>query len=110
GHASENPKLPESLAQSKHKIVFIGPLGSAMRSGNGVTQTELDKQGHVIVSESVYEEACVKELMMATICSSSSEVPGSSIFIMRLARDARHLEVQVLADQYGNAISLFGRD
>ncbi|CAI2189806.1 152_t:CDS:2, partial [Funneliformis geosporum] len=39
-----------------------------------------------------------------------SEVPGSPIFIMRLARDARHLEVQVLADQYGNAISLFGRD
>ena len=23
---------------------------------------------------------------------------------------SRHLEVQVLADQYGNAISLFGRD
>jgi len=38
------------------------------------------------------------------------EVPGSPIFIMRLARDARHLEVQGLADQYGNAISLFERD
>ncbi|KAG0637766.1 Pre-ATP-grasp domain-containing protein [Tuber brumale] len=32
GHASENPKLPESLAASKNKIVFIGPPGSAMRS------------------------------------------------------------------------------
>lgn len=29
---------------------------------------------------------------------------------MKLARCARHLEVQLLADQYGNAISLFGRD
>jgi acetyl-CoA carboxylase/biotin carboxylase 1 len=29
---------------------------------------------------------------------------------MKLAGAARHLEVQVLADQYGNAISLFGRD
>ena len=29
---------------------------------------------------------------------------------MKLAGQARHLEVQVLADQYGNAISLFGRD
>ncbi|CAG8502872.1 3535_t:CDS:10, partial [Racocetra fulgida] len=38
------------------------------------------------------------------------EVPGSPIFIMKLAGNARHLEVQVLADQYGNAISLFGRD
>lgn len=29
---------------------------------------------------------------------------------MKLAKCARHLEVQLLADQYGNAISVFGRD
>lgn len=29
---------------------------------------------------------------------------------MKLAGSARHLEVQVVADQYGNAVSLFGRD
>jgi biotin carboxylase len=39
-----------------------------------------------------------------------AEVPGSPIFIMKLAKNARHLEVQLLADKYGNAISLFGRD
>lgn len=39
-----------------------------------------------------------------------AEVPGSPIFIMKLARKARHLEVQVIADAYGNCISLFGRD
>uniref|UniRef100_H0V3L2 acetyl-CoA carboxylase n=1 Tax=Cavia porcellus TaxID=10141 RepID=H0V3L2_CAVPO len=39
-----------------------------------------------------------------------SEVPGSPVFLMKLAQHARHLEVQVLADQYGNAVSLFGRD
>lgn len=47
------------------------------------------------------------------VCSSlqvQTEVPGSPIFIMQLAEHARHLEVQILADQYGNAISLFGRD
>nr|KAG5704977.1 hypothetical protein BaRGS_022819 [Batillaria attramentaria] len=38
------------------------------------------------------------------------EVPGSPIFIMQLASAARHLEVQLLADKYGNAISVFGRD
>ena len=42
--------------------------------------------------------------------SAASEVPGSPIFIMKLAGNARHLEVQLLADEYGNAISLFGRD
>lgn len=39
-----------------------------------------------------------------------SEIPGSPIFLMKLAQNARHLEVQILADQYGNAVSLFGRD
>lgn len=39
-----------------------------------------------------------------------AEVPGSPIFIMKMATCARHLEVQLLADQYGNAVSLFGRD
>lgn len=29
---------------------------------------------------------------------------------MKLAECARHLEVQILADMYGNAVSLFGRD
>jgi len=38
------------------------------------------------------------------------EVAGSPIFVMRMADRSRHLEVQLLADQYGNAISLFGRD
>ena len=37
-------------------------------------------------------------------------MPGSPIFVMKLAPSARHLEVQILADKYGNAISLFGRD
>ncbi|KMU75620.1 acetyl-CoA carboxylase [Coccidioides immitis RMSCC 3703] len=40
GHASENPKLPESLAASPKKIIFIGPPGSAMRSlGDKISST-----------------------------------------------------------------------
>lgn len=39
-----------------------------------------------------------------------AEAPGSPIFLMQLAQHARHLEVQVLADEYGSAISLFSRD
>ncbi|KNC52811.1 acetyl-CoA carboxylase [Thecamonas trahens ATCC 50062] len=40
----------------------------------------------------------------------AAEVPGSPIFIMKLAPSARHLEVQLLCDMHGNAMSLFGRD
>jgi acetyl-CoA carboxylase/biotin carboxylase 1 len=38
------------------------------------------------------------------------EVPGSPIFIMKLSSNSRHLEVQLLADEYGEAIALNGRD
>ena len=38
------------------------------------------------------------------------EVPGSPIFAMKLAPASRHLEVQLLADEYGNVASVFSRD
>ncbi|CAB9525754.1 Acetyl-CoA carboxylase 1 [Seminavis robusta] len=38
------------------------------------------------------------------------EVPGSPIFIMKLSSNSRHLEVQLLADEYGDAVALNGRD
>ncbi|CDR88886.1 acetyl-CoA carboxylase [Sporisorium scitamineum] len=167
GHASENPRLPESLAASKHKIIFIGPPGSAMRSlgdkisstivaqhadvpcmpwsGTGIKETMMSEQGFLTVSDDVYQQACIhtadeglekaekigfpvmikaseggggkgirkctngeefKQLYNAVL----GEVPGSPVFVMKLAGQARHLEVQLLADQYGNAISIFGRD
>ncbi|KIW49703.1 hypothetical protein PV05_11356 [Exophiala xenobiotica] len=167
GHASENPKLPESLAASPKKIIFIGPPGSAMRSlgdkisstivaqharvpcipwsGEGVDEVELDDKGIVTVRDDVYDKGCVhspqegleaarkigfpvmvkaseggggkgirkvenEEEFESLYNAAASEIPGSPIFIMKLAGNARHLEVQLLADQYGNNISLFGRD
>ncbi len=40
----------------------------------------------------------------------AGEVPGSPIFLMRLVRNARHLEVQLVADEGGDAVALYGRD
>lgn len=84
GHASENPRLPESLAASKNKIIFIGPPGSAMRSlgdkisstivaqsadvptmpwsGTGIKDTVLSDAGFVTVPEKAYADACVKSI------------------------------------------------
>ena len=84
GHASENPRLPETLAASRHKIVFIGPPGSAMRSlgdkisstivaqsaqvptmawsGSGITETVLSARGYVVVPDKAYQAACVKSI------------------------------------------------
>ena len=82
GHASENPRLPESLHASKHKIVFIGPPGSAMRSlgdkisstivaqhaavpcmawsGTGIEDTMVGSGGFLEVPQEAYDRACVK--------------------------------------------------
>ncbi|KAG0694582.1 acetyl-CoA carboxylase [Suillus ampliporus] len=167
GHASENPRLPESLAASKNRIVFIGPPGSAMRSlgdkisstivaqsadvpcmawsGSGISDTVLTERGFVTVPDKAYKAACITSVgeglakaetigypimikaseggggkgirkvdhpdaFKNAFHAVAGEIPGSPIFIMKLAGQARHLEVQLLADQYGNAISLFGRD
>ena len=40
----------------------------------------------------------------------AGEVQGSPIFVMKLASDVRHLEVQLVADEYGECIALRTRD
>ncbi|QPG73096.1 acetyl-coenzyme-A carboxylase [Brettanomyces nanus] len=168
GHASENPILPERLAASPRKVVFIGPPASAMRSlgdkisstivaqnahvptipwsGSGVDDVVVDeKTGLVSVDSITYAKGCCEgpedglekankigfpvmikaseggggkgirmvdrqDDFVSMYHQASEEIPGSPIFVMRLAPHARHLEVQLLADEYGTNISLFGRD
>mmetsp|Transcript_4903 Transcript_4903/g.18418 ORF Transcript_4903/g.18418 Transcript_4903/m.18418 type:complete len:2238 (-) Transcript_4903:55-6768(-) len=40
----------------------------------------------------------------------SDEVLGSPIFLMKLGSDCRHVEVQLVADEYNNALALYSRD
>jgi acetyl-CoA carboxylase / biotin carboxylase 1 len=54
----------------------------------------------------VYSEA---ELRNAYI-QIENEVVGSPIFIMKLAKNNRHIEIQIVGDQHGNAVALNGRD
>ncbi len=168
GHASENPDLPEKLAMSPKKIVFIGPPANAMRSlgdkisstivaqhakvpcipwsGTGIDTVHVDPKTNLVsVDDNIYNQACCsspedglvkarkigypvmikaseggggkgirqvekEEDFIRLYHQAVDEIPGSPIFIMKLAGGARHLEVQLLADEYGNNISLFGRD
>lgn len=165
GHASENPVLPDSLAQSRPPIQFIGPSGPPMRALG-------DKIGSTIIAQSAgvpciawngshvqasydkatgtlpplaYEQASIASATQASEAAAQigfpvmikaseggggkgirmvskledvpnayrqvcGEVPGSPIFIMKLSQGSRHLEVQLLADEYGNAVALNGRD
>lgn len=168
GHASENPLLPEKLAASPKKIIFIGPPGTAMRSlgdkisstivaqhakvpcipwsGTGIDTVKVDQKTKLVsVSDDIYNKCCclsaedglekAKKIGFPVMIKASEggggkgirkvesatnfvelyeqaahEIPGSPIFIMKLAGNARHIEVQILSDQYNNTISLFGRD
>lgn len=166
GHASENPTLPDMLAESKpHPIKFIGPQGPPMRAlGDKIGSTiiaqsagvpciawngqnvraQYDKQTGSL-PESALEEASVATASDAEEAAKTvgfpimikaseggggkgirmvqkaedvanayrqvcGEVPGSPIFIMKLSSNSRHLEVQLLADEYGDAVALNGRD
>lgn len=50
------------------------------------------------------------ESMQASFEQVISEVPGSPVFVVKLAPPCRHLEVQLIADMHGQVVPLFGRD
>mmetsp|Transcript_15438 Transcript_15438/g.60339 ORF Transcript_15438/g.60339 Transcript_15438/m.60339 type:complete len:2177 (-) Transcript_15438:96-6626(-) len=162
GHASENPRLPETL--SKTDIAFIGPGAKAMEElGDKINSTIIAQSADVScvpwsgsdveieytlesgVPKETQRKACVEtydEALSATkkigypvmikaseggggkgirkVTQESEleaafrmvqgEVPGSPIFVMRMVPFCHHLEVQVLGDEHGNAISIHGRD
>lgn len=66
----------------------------ASEGGGGKGIRRVDKSEDVLTA---YRQVC-------------GEIPGSPIFIMKLSSNSRHLEVQLLADEYGNAVALNGRD
>jgi len=57
----------------------------------------------------IRKAANAEELKTAFI-NVQAEVPGSPIFMMQMCSEARHLEVQILGDEYGNTCALNGRD
>ncbi|OQR99927.1 acetyl-CoA carboxylase [Thraustotheca clavata] len=164
GHASENPLLPDSLAKTKRKIIFVGPSGKPMRAlGDKIGSTIIAQSAHVptiawngdgitvnykklnMIPDEIYQSASIRDVdhcveqcdrigfpvmikaseggggkgirkitrredVVAGYTAVQGEIPGSPIFVMKLAPKSRHLEVQLLADEYGNAIALSGRD
>ena len=171
GHASENPKLPNTLKEMG--IKFIGPTGPVMSvlgdkiaanilaqtakvpsipwsgswggPGDGPLEASLTSEG--TIPDDVFEMATCRNVEEAVEAGArigyenglmikaseggggkgirfvdneedlrnayiqvSNEVVGSPIFMMQLCKNARHLEVQIVGDEHGNAVALNGRD
>ena len=159
GHASENPKLPATLAY--HDIAFLGPSAESMDavgdkicanllaqscdvnvipwSGSGLTVPDITIPDDILTRATLRTleeaEASAAKVGFPLMVKASeggggkgirkvtnmdelrtgfvqvqAEVPGSPIFVQQLSTNSRHLEVQVVADKYGQAVSLYGRD
>ena len=171
GHASENPKLPDTLKAMG--IKFIGPTAPVMSvlgdkiaanilaqtakvpsipwsgsyggENDGPLQAELTDEGTIPVE--TFEKATCRNVEEAVEAAKKigyengimikaseggggkgirfveneeelrnayiqvqNEVIGSPIFLMQLCKNARHLEVQIVGDEHGNAVALNGRD
>lgn len=85
-----------NAAQAEEQSAKIGfpVMIKASEGGGGKGIRRVDRTEDVATA---YRQVC-------------GEVPGSPIFIMKLSSNSRHLEVQLLADEYGNAVALNGRD
>lgn len=88
-----------SIASAKEAVEAAARIGfpimiKASEGGGGKGIRRVDNSDDVA---NAYRQVC-------------GEVPGSPIFIMKLSSNSRHLEVQLLADEYGNAVALNGRD
>jgi len=169
GHASENPKLPNTLKTKG--IKFIGPPGPVMYvlgdkiAANILAQTAkvpsipwsgsfggpddgplvaaLNEEG--TIPDEIFKKAQVftvdeaiasanrigypvmlkaseggggkgirmsnnEEELRSNFVQVANEVPGSPMFMMQLCKNARHLEVQIVGDEHGNAVAFNGRD
>jgi propionyl-CoA carboxylase alpha chain len=58
----------------------------------------------------VEKEADLQEQMERAISEATSSFGDGSVFIEKYVSSPRHIEIQVLADQYGNTVHLFERE
>lgn len=83
-----NIKTAKQAVESANRVGFpVMIKASAGGGGKGIRQVSREED-----VESAFRQV-------------QGEVPGSPIFIMKLASHSRHLEVQLLADKFGNVLS-----
>jgi len=102
-------KASGSLPEQAFQDACIKDADDAERAANKIGFPVMIKaseggggKGIRMVSNSSDVKNCYRQV--------TGEVPGSPIFIMKLSSRSRHLEVQLIADEYGEAIALNGRD
>lgn len=97
------------VPEDEYRKATIRSVEDALRLADSIGFPAMLKASEGGGGKGIRKVLSISELPLA-FKQVQGEVPGSPIFMMKLVPNARHLEVQILADQYGNAISLYGRD
>ncbi|XP_065319258.1 acetyl-CoA carboxylase-like isoform X2 [Gordionus sp. m RMFG-2023] len=97
------------IPQELYDRACIHSLEQGLEASKRITYPVMIKASEGGGGKGIRKVVCEEEFPMA-FKQVQTEVPSSPIFLMKAASKCRHLEVQLLADVYGNAISLFGRD
>ena len=101
----ENKKIPQENFDKACIFSEDEAVSAAERIGYPVMLKASEGGGGKGIRMSANEEE-----LKVNFVQVSTEVPGSPMFMMQLCTKARHLEVQVVGDEHGNAVALNGRD
>lgn len=106
---AEYCKLTGSLPEESYRKASIHSVAEAVEAASSIGFPIMIKASEGGGGKGIRKVTQLEDVATAyrQVCG---EVPGSPIFIMKLSAQSRHLEVQLLADEYGNAIALNGRD
>ncbi|TXG48287.1 hypothetical protein EZV62_027581 [Acer yangbiense] len=106
-----------SLVNSQVSLNNEGSKNSIdmVRGGHGSYRSRMNESGieaeiHTLCDGGLLMQVHNDDEVRALFKQVQGEVPGSSIFIMKVASLSRHLEVRLLYDQYGNVAALHSRN
>ncbi|GHP11480.1 carboxyl transferase domain [Pycnococcus provasolii] len=102
---TEEGTIPDEIFQKAMVTTADEAVAAAERIGYPVMLKASEGGGGKGIRMSDDEEA-----LRGNFEQVKAEVPGSPMFMMQLCSQARHLEVQIVGDEHGNAVALNGRD
>jgi acetyl-CoA carboxylase/biotin carboxylase 1 len=103
--APSGKEIPKEVFDAACVTTSEEALAAAQRIGYPVMIKASEGGGGKGIRMANSDEEC--KSFFDQVCN---EVPGSPVFMMQLCSGARHIEVQIVGDQHGNALALNGRD
>jgi propionyl-CoA carboxylase alpha chain len=113
-------KLAAKECVKKYNIPMVPGIDKAIEDA-GKAKKIADQIGYPVLIKAsaggggkgmriVEKESDLEEQMLRAISEAKSSFGDGSVFIEKYVASPRHIEIQVLADQYGNTVHLFERE